>query len=94
MSQEQLPYLEERKLVKRWRGPIPALMNLAFTLLIFAVTWWVFQDPRGIAQIAPGQQHGVEKLLRLGFGGENHHGLGDGGKGCLLLLLLLAPGEE
>lgn len=48
MSQEQLPYLEERKLVKRWRGPIPALMNLAFTLLIFAVTWWIFQDPRGI----------------------------------------------
>ena len=48
MSQEQLPYLEERKLVKRWSGPIPALVNLAFTLVIFAVTWWIFQDPRGI----------------------------------------------
>ena len=24
------------------------LANMAFTLLIFAVTWWVFQDPRGI----------------------------------------------
>ncbi len=48
MSQEQLPYLEERKLVKRWNGPIPALVNLAFTLVIFAVTWWIFQDPRGI----------------------------------------------
>ena len=24
------------------------LVNMAFTLLIFAVTWWVFQDPRGI----------------------------------------------
>ena len=34
MSQEQLPYLEERKLVKRWSGPIPALVNLAFTLEI------------------------------------------------------------
>ncbi len=48
MSQAQLPYLEERKLVKKWGGPLPMLANLAFTLLIFAVTWWIFQDPRGV----------------------------------------------
>lgn len=38
MAQQELPYLEERKLVKRWKGPIPALINLVFTLLIFAAT--------------------------------------------------------
>ena len=47
-GQQQIPYLEERKLIKRWSGPWPMLANMAFTLLIFAVTWWVFQDPRGI----------------------------------------------
>ncbi len=45
---EELSYLEEQKLVKRWKGPVPALVNLVFTLIIFAITWWIFQDPRGI----------------------------------------------
>lgn len=40
-------YLEERKLVKRWGGPIPAIVALIFTLAIFYATWWIFQDPRG-----------------------------------------------
>jgi len=40
-------YLEERKLVKRWNGPIPAIVCLLFTLTLFYVTWWIFQDPRG-----------------------------------------------
>jgi amino acid transporter, AAT family len=40
-------YLEERKLIKRWKGPIPAIVNLIFTLVIFYATWWIFQDPRG-----------------------------------------------
>jgi len=40
-------YLEERKLVKRWKGPIPAIVSLLFTLTIFYITWWIFQDPRG-----------------------------------------------
>ena len=40
-------YLEERKLVKRWKGPTPAIVCLLFTLAIFYVTWWIFQDPRG-----------------------------------------------
>ena len=37
-GQQQIPYLEERKLIKRWSGPWPMLANMAFTLLIFAVT--------------------------------------------------------
>lgn len=40
-------YLEERKLIKRWKGPIPAIVSLLFTLTIFYITWWIFQDPRG-----------------------------------------------
>jgi amino acid transporter, AAT family len=40
-------YLEERKLVKRWPQPIPAIVALVFTLIIFYATWWIFQDPRG-----------------------------------------------
>ena len=50
-GQQQIPYLEERKLIKRWSGPWPMLANMAFTLLIFAVTWWVFQDPRGSMRV-------------------------------------------
>lgn len=51
MENGVIPYLEERKLVQRWGGPVPALVNLAFTLFIFAVTWWIFQDPRGIMRL-------------------------------------------
>ena len=40
-------YLEQRRLVKRWKGPLPALVSLALTLAVFYVTWWIFQDPRG-----------------------------------------------
>ena len=46
-GQQQIPYLEERKLIKRWSGPWPMLVNMACTLLIVAVTWGVFQVPRG-----------------------------------------------
>ena len=44
-------YLESRKLVKRWSGPWPAVVNLAMILAIFGVTWWIFQDPRGILRM-------------------------------------------
>lgn len=44
-------YLEERKLVKRWKGPIPAIVCLIFTLVIFYATWWIFQDPRGLMRM-------------------------------------------
>ncbi|WP_290918073.1 hypothetical protein [Halodesulfovibrio sp.] len=44
-------YLEERKLIKRWSGPIPALLNLLFTLIVFYATWWFFHDPRGVMRM-------------------------------------------
>ena len=44
-------YLEERKLVKRWPGPIPALVSLVLTLGVFYATWWIFQDPRGFMRM-------------------------------------------
>ena len=40
-------YLEGRKLIKRWPGPIPAIVTLIFTCALFYGTWWIFQDPRG-----------------------------------------------
>ena len=40
-------FLEERKLVKRWSGPWPALVSLVALLAVFYATWWIFQDPRG-----------------------------------------------
>ncbi len=44
-------YLEERKLVKRWPQPIPALVSLVLTLAVFYATWWIFQDPRGVLRM-------------------------------------------
>lgn len=40
-------FLESRKLVKRWDGPWPILINIAFVLALFYASWWIFQDPRG-----------------------------------------------
>ena len=47
MDSLSVNYLERRRLVKRWAGPIPAIVSLVFTLAIFYATWWIFQDPRG-----------------------------------------------
>lgn len=47
MENEQHLYVERRNLVRRWRGPIPAIVNMLFILAVFYVTWWIFQDPRG-----------------------------------------------
>ncbi len=44
-------YLEERKLVKRWPGPWPAIVSLILTLVVFYATWWIFQDPRGVMRM-------------------------------------------
>lgn len=48
---EEKLYLEERKLTKRWNGPWPILLNTAFILVLFGITWWIFQDPRGIMRM-------------------------------------------
>jgi len=50
MSEGRL-YLEERKLIKRWKGPWPVLANIAFISVLFYSTWWIFQDPRGIMRM-------------------------------------------
>ena len=44
-------FVEKRKLVKRWKGPIPVLVNTLFMLTLFYITWWIFQDPRGIMRL-------------------------------------------
>jgi len=44
-------YLDERNLVPRWHGPLPALVNLAFLAIVFYSTWWIFQDPRGLLRM-------------------------------------------
>ena len=46
-----LSYLERRKLVKRWDGPLPAVANTLMIFAIFGVTWWIFQDPRGLMRM-------------------------------------------
>jgi len=47
MEGQGVSYLENRRLVKRWKGPIPALVSLVLTVAVFYLTWWIFQDPRG-----------------------------------------------
>jgi len=51
MEKEEHLYVEQRNLVKRWQGPIPAIVNMLFIFAIFYVTWWIFQDPRGMMRM-------------------------------------------
>lgn len=51
MEASNVNYLEKRRLVKRWPGPVPALVSLVLTLAVFYVTWWIFQDPRGLMRM-------------------------------------------
>ncbi|MDY0225831.1 MAG: hypothetical protein RBR38_03265 [Desulfomicrobium apsheronum] len=51
MDNSSVSYLESRKLVKRWSGPIPALVNTFLILAFFYATWWIFQDPRGLMRM-------------------------------------------
>ncbi len=44
-------YLEERTLVERWPAPWPQIVNLLFLSVIFYITWWIFQDPRGLMRM-------------------------------------------
>lgn len=44
-------YIESRKLVKRWSGPWPTIVNTLMIFAIFYATWWIFQDPRGIMRM-------------------------------------------
>ena len=51
MDTHNVNYLEGRRLVKRWSGPVPAIVSLVLTLAVFYATWWIFQDPRGIMRM-------------------------------------------
>lgn len=51
MDANTVSYLESRKLVKRWNGPIPALVNTLLIAVFFYITWWIFQDPRGVMRM-------------------------------------------
>ncbi|NJB66479.1 AAT family amino acid transporter [Desulfobaculum xiamenense] len=51
MDSSSFSYLESRKLVKRWNGPIPALVNTLLIAAFFYLTWWIFQDPRGMMRM-------------------------------------------
>jgi AAT family amino acid transporter len=44
-------YFESRKLVKRWSGPWPAVINTLLVAAFFYLTWWIFQDPRGLMRM-------------------------------------------
>ncbi len=44
-------YLEERKLVGRWPAPWPQIVSLIFLAAIFYISWWIFQDPRGVMRM-------------------------------------------
>jgi amino acid transporter, AAT family len=51
METHSVNYLEGRQLVKRWSGPVPAIVSLVLTLAVFYATWWIFQDPRGLMRM-------------------------------------------
>jgi len=51
METQSVNYLEGRRLVKRWSGPVPAIVSLVLTLAVFYATWWIFQDPRGLMRM-------------------------------------------
>lgn len=44
-------YLQGLNLAPRWSPLISLLVNTFFILLIFAITWWIFQDPRGVFRL-------------------------------------------
>lgn len=44
-------YLEERKLVGRWRTPLPQIVSFLVVAAIFYVSWWIFMDPRGVLRL-------------------------------------------
>jgi amino acid transporter, AAT family len=44
-------WLEERELTPCWSPAITHAVNILALLAVFAVTWWIFQDPRGIMRL-------------------------------------------
>jgi len=44
-------YLKDRELVGRWPAPWPQIISLVFLAAIFYISWWIFQDPRGVMRM-------------------------------------------
>ena len=44
-------WLEERQLAARWPLPVTHAVNVLALLAVFFITWWIFQDPRGIMRL-------------------------------------------
>lgn len=44
-------YLEERKLVGRWKKPWPQIASFLFVCAMFYASWWVLMDPRGVLRL-------------------------------------------
>lgn len=44
-------FLEERKLVKNYSTLVAISLNLSLMCIVFYVSWWIFQDPRGIMRM-------------------------------------------
>ena len=44
-------YLEERQISPRWSAPLTHAVNIVALLTVFYITWWIFQDPRGIYRL-------------------------------------------
>lgn len=51
METDKPLYLESRKLVKRYNGPWPIILNTLFIAVLFYASWWIFQDPRGVMRM-------------------------------------------
>ena len=44
-------YLEERVISPRWPALVTHVVNIVALLTVFYITWWIFQDPRGIFRL-------------------------------------------
>ena len=50
-SEKYDSYLHSLRLIPRWSPLISAMVNTLLILFVFAITWWIFQDPRGILRL-------------------------------------------
>ena len=44
-------YLETRRIAPRWSAPVTHAVNIVALLAVFYITWWIFQDPRGVFRL-------------------------------------------
>ncbi|QIZ75671.1 hypothetical protein [Ferrimonas lipolytica] len=51
MEKYGIGYLDERKLVSRAPTAISGIVSLLLVSAVFYLTWWIFQDPRGLMRM-------------------------------------------